>query len=77
LNQDSHFSTERIKLKDTQYSTSMQLIYGLKRLMDIKSEDLKSRQKSNWMKNTIIILRYIKFTGDITDFMIERMENFI
>lgn len=77
MNQDSHFSTERIKLKDTQYSTSMQLIYGLKRLMDIKSEDLKSRQKSNWMKNTIIILRYIKFTGDITDFMIERMENLI
>lgn len=76
LNQDSYFSTERIK-HYTQYSTFMHLIYGLKRLMDIKSEDLKSRQKSNWMKNTITILRYFKLTGDTADFMIERMENLI
>jgi hypothetical protein len=55
----------------------MQLIYGHRRIMDINSNDLKSQIKTNWVRNTIKILKYLNFTCDTAEFMIERIENFI
>jgi len=76
LLQDSLFCVENIHCY-SQYYIFMQLVYGLIKIYEIDSEHLQNHRKSNWRKNTITVLKYLEFTDDTADFMIERMENFI
>lgn len=77
LLQDSHFCVENVHCYSSQYYIFTQLVYGLKKIYETGSEHLQNHRKSNWMKNTITVLKYLEFTDDTADFMIERMEKFI
>ncbi|KAE9524171.1 hypothetical protein AGLY_015416 [Aphis glycines] len=76
LHQDSLFYVENIQ-HHTQYYIFVQLVYGLMKIYEMGFENLQTRRKSNWKKNTITILEYFEFTDETADFLIERIENFI
>lgn len=76
LHQDSFFCVENIQ-HHTQYYIFVQLVYGLMKIYEMGFENLQTRRKSNWKKNTITILKYFEFTNETVDFLIERIENFI